>query len=116
LAAVLTHAAERAEAAEHKQGPKKQSKWMLPLGVNLGVFAVYLLIASPDWVVMNKIDSASIAEQAEDMRLAIFMQASRVDVYRLQNGQLPASLADADLPCPSYCLLGRQHSHDRHRP
>ena len=29
LAAVLTHAAERDEAAEHKQGPKKQSKWML---------------------------------------------------------------------------------------
>ena len=108
LAAVLTHAAERDEAAEHKQGPKKQSKWMLPLGVNLGVFAVYLLIASPDWVVMNKIDSAPIAEQAEDMRLAIFMQASRVDVYRLQNGQLPASLADAGSPVEglSYNVIG----------
>ncbi len=57
---------------------------------------------------MNKIDSASIAEQAEDMRLAIFMQASRVDVYRLQNGRLPASLADAGSPVEglSYSVIG----------
>ena len=47
LAEVLEHAAARDEAAKAREAPKRQPKWMLPLGINLALFAVYLLIAPP---------------------------------------------------------------------
>ena len=95
VAAVLAHAAERDVAQHTRMEPKKQAKWMLPLGINLGVFAVYLLIAPPAWVVVNPLEAAPIAEQVDDMRLAMFMQAMRVDAYAQQNGRLPNVLQDA---------------------
>ena len=73
---------------------------MLPLGINLGVFAVYLLIAPPAWVVVNKLEPPPIEEQADDMRLAIFMQAMRVSGYLQQNGELPLALEDAGSAYP----------------
>ena len=55
VAAVIKHAAERDEAARRKAPAKTQPKWMLPLGLNLGLLAVYLLIAPPSWVIVNPI-------------------------------------------------------------
>lgn len=95
VAAVLQHAAERDEAQHKKAAPKKQPKWMLPLGINLGVFAVYLLIAPPSWVVLDPLEDPPIEEQADDMRLAMYMQAMRISGYLQQNGSLPATLEDA---------------------
>ena len=108
VAAVLAHAAERDVAQHVKQGPKKQSKWMLPVGINLGVFAVYLLIAPPAWVIVNPLEAAPVEEQVDDMRLAMFMQAMRVDAYAQQNGRLPDALEDAGSPVPGvdYTVLG----------
>lgn len=100
LAAVLDHAAERDVAQRKKAAPKKQPKWMLPLGINLGVFAVYLLIAPPAWVVVNPLEAPPIEEQADDMRLAMYMQAMRISGYLQQNGQLPATLEDAGTAYP----------------
>jgi len=73
---VLDHAAQHDAAQQEKRTQKEHAKWVLPLGINLGVFAVYLLIAPPAWVVMNPIEAASIEEQTDNMRLAIYMQAS----------------------------------------
>ena len=106
--AVLQHAAARDEAQHKKQPSKKQAKWMLPLGINLGVFAVYLLIAPPAWVIVNPLESAPVEEQIDDLRLAMFFQASRVDAYALQNGQLPDALEDAGsvVPGVDYTVQG----------
>ncbi len=93
--AVMSHAAERDEAQQQKKAPKKQANWMLPVAINLGVFAVYLLLAPPAWVVLNPIEAAPNEEQTADMRLAMYMQAMRVDAYRGQNGELPVALEDA---------------------
>ncbi len=90
--AVLEHAQQRDEAAKKKEKPKKQPKWMLPLGINLGVFAVYLLIAGPQWVVIDPIEGPPAAERVEGLRAAMFLQASRIESYRQQNGRLPESL------------------------
>ena len=38
--AVMRHAAERDEEQQKKKAPKKQANWMLPVAINLGVFAV----------------------------------------------------------------------------
>ncbi len=100
VSAVLDHAAQRDEAQQERRADKAQAKWVLPLGINLGVFAVYLLIAPPAWVVMNPIEAAPIEEQVDNMRLAMYMQAMRVDAYREQNGELPVALEDAGSTVP----------------
>ena len=55
--------------------PKKQPKWMLPLGINLGVSAVCLLIAPPAWIIVIPLESLPLEEQTEDMCLAVYLQA-----------------------------------------
>jgi hypothetical protein len=94
VAAVIKHAAEREEAAKHRTGPKKQPKWLLPLGVNLGVFAAYLLIWAPPWVVLNPIAPPPTEEQVEQLSGAMWFAISDIERYRIENGRLPQSLAD----------------------
>lgn len=100
VAEVLKHAAEREEAAQQKEPRKAHPKWMLPLGINLGVFAVYLLIAPPAWIIVDPIEGPPEAERVEGMRRAIFLQAQRIEQYRIENGELPLSLEDAGSPIP----------------
>lgn len=94
VAAVLKHAEERDKVAKAKTAPRKQPRWMLPLGINLAVFAVYLLIAPPDFVTLNQIEGPSLAKQEQDMRAAMYMQAQRIEGYRMNNGALPTAIED----------------------
>ena len=95
VAAVLKHASDRDKAANVKPRPKKQPKWMLPLGIQLSVLALYLLIAPPAWVTMNPIDPPDVASMEESLRVAMYFQAQRIEAYRQQHGELPEDLADA---------------------
>ncbi len=98
LAEVLKHAAQREEASRQKPKPKGNPKWMLPLGINLGVLAVYLLIAPPSWVVLNPIEAPPPEEQLVDLRMAMYVTASRIENYRLQNGRVPERLEELEMP------------------
>lgn len=95
VAAVLQHAAVRDKAAHAKVAPRKQPKWMLPLGVNLAVLAVYLLLAPPAWVTVNPIEAPDPASQVQGLRVAMYMQAQAIEQYKLDNGRLPATLAES---------------------
>lgn len=97
VAAVLKHAAERDKAAHEKTAPKKQPKWLLPLGVNLGVFAAYLLIWSPDWVVLNPIAPPPAEEQVEKLAAQMWFAISGIETFRMENERLPQSLAEVGL-------------------
>ncbi|MDH3206099.1 MAG: hypothetical protein OEO79_05770 [Gemmatimonadota bacterium] len=97
VAAVIKHAAERDKAASQKTGPKKQPKWLLPVGVNLGVFAAYLLIWSPDWVVLNPIAPPPVEQQVEKLGSAMWFAMNEIELYRRTNDRLPASLQEAGL-------------------
>jgi len=103
VAAVLKHAAEHDKAAREKPKKKKQPKWMLPLGVNLAVFAVYLLIAPPawrGWVTVNPIEGPTPQIRRDGLRTAMYLQAQRIEQYRIDHGALPETLADAGSPIP----------------
>ena len=89
VAAVLKHAHEREAAAKQKAPPKKQPKWLLPLGVNLAVFAAYLLIWSPQWVVINAVAPPPAEQQLNNARAAVFMYASKIEQFREANGATP---------------------------
>ena len=96
VADVLRHAAERDEAASLRAGPKPQPKWMLPLAMNMGLLAVYFLVAQPSWTTVNPIQPPPAQEQAQSLRLAIAIEGiGRIDGFLLANGRLPRSLEEA---------------------
>lgn len=95
VAAVLKHAAERQKAADLRPPPRAQPRWMLPVGINLAVLAVYLLIAPPAFVTVNPIEGPDLASQEHNLRGAMWMVAQRIDSYRIQYGTAPANLSDA---------------------
>lgn len=112
VAAVLKHAHEREEAAKQKSVPKGQPKWMLPLGLNLGVFAAYLLIWSPDWVIINRIQPPPAEAQVQNTRLGVYTIANRIEAYMAQNGRLPSSLLEAlgrETPGVEYTVQGSNY-------
>jgi hypothetical protein len=74
---------------------------MLPLGVNLAVLAVYLLIAPPRWVTVSPITEPDSAGQSQGLRFAMLLQAQRIESHRIQNGRLPTDLAEAGSPIPN---------------
>ena len=100
VAAVLKHAAERDEAAHKKGRPKKDPKWMLPLGLNLAVLALYLLIAPPQWITVNPIAAPDSVSQNESLRVAVYLQSQRIEAYILVHGELPPNLEAAGSPMP----------------
>lgn len=97
VAEVLRHAEERERAAKEKSVPKGPPKWMLPLTVNLGVLALYFLIAQPNWVVMNPVqDPRSSTEVVQQTKAAIYIAGiTRIESYRQVNGRLPQTLQEA---------------------
>lgn len=95
VAAVLKHAAERDQAAKQKPAPKPQPKWMLPLGLNLGVLAAYLFIAPPQWVVINRIAPPPDEQVIDNTRTQVYFASVKIEAYRARTGELPASLSEA---------------------
>ena len=99
VADVLKHAAERDDAArkaEQKAAPKGNPKWMLPLAMNLGVLAVYFLVAQPTWTQVNPIQTPPSAERIANLRTAMLIDGiNRIESFRQNNGRLPTSLEEA---------------------
>jgi hypothetical protein len=68
---------------------------MLPLGLNLGVLAIYLLIAPPAWVVVNPIPAAPEEDVVEGLQAGMWMVTTRIESYRVREGRLPVTLTEA---------------------
>jgi hypothetical protein len=107
VAAVLKHAAERDEAAQKRAPRKKEPKWMLPLGLNLAVLALYLLIAPPQWITVNPITAPDSTDQNESLRVAVYLQVQRIQAYMLVHGELPPNLEAAGSPMPGVEYIPR---------
>jgi len=104
VAEVLKHAAEREEAGKKKTTVAKgPAKWMLPLTVNMGVLALYFLIAQPDFLVMSPIvDTRSVEDQVQTTRDMMYVTGIRVEGFLGREGRLPATLAEANDPNGSF--------------
>lgn len=97
VAEVLAHAAEREQAAQKKKAPKGPPRWMLPLTVNMGVLALYFLIAQPDFLELNPIDDPRPpAAQLENAKSGMSLVVGSIEAFQMANGRLPASLEEAN--------------------
>jgi len=97
VAEVLQHAAEREQAGKQRIKAKGPPKWMLPLTVNLGVLALYFIIAQPDFLIMSPIeDTRPDAEVLQSTRQGVYFDGiMRVDAFIAANGRAPSSLEEA---------------------
>lgn len=97
VAEVLAHAAEREQAGKERVQPKDSAKWMIPVSVNLGLLAVYFLLAQPQWIVLSPLeDPRATAEVAQASREGIYFDGiQRIEQFQQVNGRLPASLIEA---------------------
>jgi hypothetical protein len=100
VAAVLKHAAEKDQSAQTKPRPKAQPKWLLPVGLQLAVLAVYLLIAPPSWVVVNPIEGPDPIAQETNLRRAMYLYSQQIEQYKIDNGRLPVDLAELGRTAP----------------
>ncbi len=100
VAEVLQHAAQRDAAAKEKTVAKGPGKWMLPLTVNLGVLALYFLIAQPEFLVVNPLEEPRSAPQVQlQARNSIYMFGIRpIEAFRDEHGRLPTTLREAGSP------------------
>lgn len=99
VAEVLAHAAEREEAAQKKTAPKGPPRWMLPLTVNMGVLALYFLIAQPDFLVLNPIeDPRPSAQQVANTKTTMGSVVASIERFQVENGRLPTTLAETNDP------------------
>ena len=97
VAEVLQHAAEREQAAKKKVVAKGPPKWTLPLTVNLGVLALYFLIAQPDFLIVSPIeDPRPAAVEIESATNALYLEGiQRINMFVAANGRLPETLEEA---------------------
>ncbi len=61
----------------------------------MSVLAGFLLVAPPAWVVVNPIAAQAPEDQLVNVRGAIVFYGSRIEGYRIANGRLPQTLAEA---------------------
>ena len=97
VAEVIKHAAAREQAVKKKVALKGPPKWMLPLTLNLGVLALYFLIAQPNFLVVSpNVDQRTVTERVEGARNAMYFDGiARIETFLNQNGRLPESLDEA---------------------
>ena len=97
VAEVLAHAAEREKAGRERVQQKGPAKWMMPVTVNLGLLAVYFLLAQPQWIVLSPLeDPRATAEVVQASREGIFFDGiQRIEQFQQANGRLPTSLIEA---------------------
>ncbi len=99
VAEVLKHAEAREQASKKKVIPKGPPKWMLPLTLNLGVLALYFLIAQPDFLVLNPVDDPRpSAEVIEAEKRGLYFEIMKILNHQRETGRLPATLAEMGSP------------------
>lgn len=105
LAEVLRHEEER-EQARLRASRVMQKQQQRGLGVRHGVFllalaaTLYVWIGAPSWARVDSPPPPTAAHREASLRLAIYLQAQRVEMYRERTGELPERLAQTGPPLP----------------
>jgi hypothetical protein len=62
--------------------------------------SVYVWFGSPSWLEPDAVPPPPVSVEEASVRLAIFLQAQRIEAYREENGRLPAFLEEAGPRAP----------------
>ncbi len=101
LTAVLRDQAVRAESQRDAYARRQRRR-----RVRKGVLVVswlamaYVWLAAPSWTRVRPAPEQSIADEAQSLRLNVFLQSQAVEAYQLRRGRLPDVLEEAGPPFP----------------
>lgn len=99
LTAVLRDQAVRAEA-QRDAVARRHRRRRVRRGalVTAWVAIAYVWLVSPSWTRVKPPPAESIADEAQSLRLNVFLQSQAVESYRLRRGRLPDVLQEAGPP------------------
>jgi hypothetical protein len=99
LAAVMRDQTERAEAAaaaEARRHARARRRRGALVVVWIGV--AYVWLATPSWLTVEPPPRQTITEEAQALRLNVFLQTQQIEAYRQAQGRLPYVLEEAGPP------------------
>jgi hypothetical protein len=102
LQAVLEHQTGKREVVVHRHRslpPERVAFSYAALAISLAV-AFWIWFFPPGWAQRNPISYPTFAQEETSLRLVMFLQAQRIEAFRLENGRLPESLDQAGPPLP----------------
>jgi len=100
LAEVLRHQAEHARARRLAVKPPRPFLYrFVPFALSTAL-AIYVWFGSPAWLQPDPIPEPTLQEERSTLRLVMFLQAQRIELYRRTTGRLPAFLEEAGPPLP----------------
>jgi len=99
LADVLRDQAERAEAAnaaEEVRSRRMHARRKVLVGTWAAAALVWL--TAPFWLEVPVPEPPTVADEAQSLRLNVFLQSQAIEAYRLRSGRLPFVLQEAGPP------------------
>lgn len=106
IAEVLRHEEEKAEA--RRRARERMARLEAPRGIAPRHFAFvlvlvvtgYVWLGTPSWAQMAMPTRPTVELRDASLRLALYIQAQRIEEFRSARGRLPASLREAGPPLP----------------
>ncbi|MFQ5537170.1 MAG: hypothetical protein ACE5GJ_06925 [Gemmatimonadota bacterium] len=101
LAEVMRYQEERIrEAAAAERTREKKRRIRRGVLAALWAGSAYLWIFAPSWTNVTPPPEPTVAEEAQALRLNLFLQSQQIEAFRLARGRLPWVLQEAGPPFP----------------
>lgn len=99
LAEVLRDQAERETTAlRNEERRRKRARVRRAALVGTWMAVAYVWLATPSWLRIEPPPVPTVAEEAQSLRLNVFLQSQAIEAYRQQRGRLPYVLQEAGPP------------------
>ena len=99
LANVMRDQSERADAAlETELRRQKRTRTRRSALIVVWVGMAYVWFGTPAWLTVTPPPAQTIGEEAQSLRLNVFLQTQQIEAYRMTRGRLPYVLEEAGPP------------------
>ena len=99
LAAVMRDQSERADAAlDDELRRQRRARTRRSALIVVWVGMAYLWFGTPSWLTVAPSPDQTIGEEAQALRLNVFLQTQQIEAYRIARGRLPYVLEEASPP------------------
>ena len=87
------------QVAHEESGRRRKVRRAASLGIVLAITG-YLAFKPPAWIQPEPVPAPTIEERGAGDRFAIYLQAQRIEHYRITTGRLPSTMDEAGEPMP----------------
>jgi hypothetical protein len=119
VAEALAHA--ELQEAQYRLAPPEAPRdaWMLPVALMFLGMAGILSLTQPRWLTGDPLPSVTVDERERGLLAVLYLEAQQIEVFRLREGRLPASLDELPVQFPGIRFVrsnNRVYQLVAHRP